>query len=76
MKSKEEGGTAGATEVVEGGEKVKSAKKSAVKASTKGMEDGAKKSKKRKADGDAEKAPKPKKKKEEAKPKVPKPKGV
>lgn len=60
----------------QGGEKTKSAKKNAVKATAKGAEEGPKKSKKRKADGDAEKAPKPKKKKEEPKPKVPKPKGV
>ncbi|KAI9809424.1 MAG: hypothetical protein M1827_006860 [Pycnora praestabilis] len=53
-------------------EKVKSAKKSAVKDAN---EDGPKKGKKRKADGEGEKAPKMKKKKEEPKPKVPKPKG-
>ncbi|KAH0561955.1 hypothetical protein GP486_003340 [Trichoglossum hirsutum] len=60
---------------VEGLDKVKGAKKSAVKASAKSTEEGPKKSKKRKADGDAEKAPKAKKKKEEPKPKVPKHKG-
>ncbi|KAI9780063.1 MAG: hypothetical protein M1839_007045 [Geoglossum umbratile] len=60
---------------VEGPDKVKGAKKSAVKASAKSTEEGPKKSKKRKADVDAEKAPKAKKKKEEPKPKVPKHKG-
>jgi hypothetical protein len=62
-------------EDAEGLDKVKGAKKSAVKASAKSTEEGPKKSKKRKADGDAEKAPKAKKKKEEPKPKVPKHKG-
>jgi hypothetical protein len=60
---------------VEGPDRVKGAKKSAVKASAKSTEEGPKKSKKRKADVDAEKAPKAKKKKEEPKPKVPKHKG-